>query len=250
MTDPAAVRIQVCGRLAVIVDGRRVEEALPGRQGRRLLAYLAVNRTGTPTRVEIVDAVWGEDRPTAVDPALRSLLSKVRAALGPGSVSSGDTPALRLPPDAFVDVHAAYEGLHRAEAAVAREDWAAAWAPARVALHTSERRFLPGESLPWVEAVRARLDDVRLRALEAVAAAGLGMGGAEAAAAERSGRRLVELAPLRESGWLWLMRAHVERGNRAEALVAYERVRQLLRDELGTAPGRSLQALHGELLRS
>jgi DNA-binding SARP family transcriptional activator len=44
------------------------------------------------------------------------------------------------------------------------------------------------------------------------------------------------------------MKALAARGNVAEALLAYERLRRLLRDELGTAPGRPLQQLHAELL--
>jgi DNA-binding SARP family transcriptional activator len=38
------------------------------------------------------------------------------------------------------------------------------------------------------------------------------------------------------------------RGNVAEALVVYDRLRRLLRDELGIAPGRAVQELHKRLL--
>jgi len=38
------------------------------------------------------------------------------------------------------------------------------------------------------------------------------------------------------------------RGNRAEALLVYERLRTVLRDELGSAPGPQSQALHARLL--
>jgi SARP family transcriptional regulator, regulator of embCAB operon len=74
------------------------------------------------------------------------------------------------------------------------------------------------------------------------------MGGAEIAAVERSGRRLTEIAPLRESGWLWLMRAHAAQGNVAEALMDYEAARKRLSDDVGAAPGRALQAMHAALL--
>src|SRR5438132_3197419 len=36
-------RIQLCGRMAIELDGGRVEGDLPGRQGRVLFAYLAIN---------------------------------------------------------------------------------------------------------------------------------------------------------------------------------------------------------------
>ena len=134
------------------------------------------------------------------------------------------------------------------ESAVAQGDWTGAWAPARIALHTATRGFLPGYEARWIDAVRRDLEDVRLRALECVAAAGLGMGGPEAAAAERSGRRLIELAPFRESGYRFLMEALAAQGNVAEALRVHERLRALLRDELGIAPGAELRALHERLL--
>jgi DNA-binding SARP family transcriptional activator len=44
------------------------------------------------------------------------------------------------------------------------------------------------------------------------------------------------------------MEALERRGNPAEALRAYERLRALLRDELGVAPSPDLQAVHWRLL--
>jgi hypothetical protein len=44
MREPGATRIQLCGRLVVELDGRRVEDALPDAKGRLLLAYLVLNR--------------------------------------------------------------------------------------------------------------------------------------------------------------------------------------------------------------
>ena len=107
---------------------------------------------------------------------------------------------LALPADAWIDVEAATEGLHRAEAAVARGDWAAAWGPGRVAQHVAARPFLAGEELPWVEEQRRRLDELHLRALELVGRACLGIGGGEVDTALRAARELIERAPYRESG--------------------------------------------------
>ena len=75
------------------------------------------------------------------------------------------------------------------------------------------------------------------------------MGGTELAAAERSGRVLVEAAPFRESGHRLLMEALAAQENVAEALRVYERLRVLLRAELGVAPGAASQELHRTLLR-
>ena len=66
--------------------------------------------------------------------------------------------------------------------------------------------------------------------------------------AQLAARQLVELAPFRESGHALLMRAHAARGNHAEALQAFERLRVLLRDELGSTPSPALRALHEQVL--
>jgi len=107
-----------------------------------------------------------------------------------------------------------------------------------------------GEEAPWVVERRRWLEDVRLRALECDAGASLGIGGSEVAAAERDARRLIELAPFRESGYRLLMDALARRGNSAEALLVYEQLRTLLRDELGAVPSPPSQALHRRLLQS
>ena len=44
------------------------------------------------------------------------------------------------------------------------------------------------------------------------------------------------------------MRALAEQGNAAEALRVYERLRMVLRDELGASPGAETQRLHRQLL--
>lgn len=238
----STTRVQVCGRLAVTWRGERLEGRLPARQGRLLFVFLVVRRAAPVSRDEIADAVG------VPDATLRPLLSRLRRVLGVDAITSGEQPGIVLPPDAFVDLDAARDGLHRAEAAVAARDFARGWAPARIALHTAARGFLPGQDAPWVAEIRRELDEMRLRALECVGAIGLGMGSGELDAAERSGRRLVELAPFRESGHRLLMEALAARGNVAEALLAYERVRTLLRDELGVAPSRELQGVHARLL--
>jgi pentatricopeptide repeat protein len=119
-----------------------------------------------------------------------------------------------------------------------------------VALFVAEREFLPGEDAPWVDEQRDHLADVRLRATEAYAAAAIGTGGTELPAAVRAGRRLVRLAPLRESGYQILMRALADQGNVAEAFRVYADLSAVLRDELGVSPCASSQAVYDELLRA
>jgi DNA-binding SARP family transcriptional activator len=244
----ATTRIQLCGKLVVVLEGRRIEHALPSRQGRLLFAHLVVHRRRQASRSQLIEALWPGGAPAAAERALSALLSKLRTTLGNDLVTGRDRPALALPADAYVDLEAASDRLHAAESAVAMEDWHRAWAPARAALHTAERGFLTGEEAPWIDAVRHDLEDLRLRAHDAVAAVALGLGGPELAAAERSGRALTEAAPFRESGYVLLMRALAAQGNVAEALRVHDRLRCLLRDELGIAPSAAVQTLHRGLL--
>ena len=131
---------------------------------------------------------------------------------------------------------------------VAHGDWAGAWGPARVALHTASRGILPGFDAPWILELRERLEDIRVRALSCVAVSSLRIGGPELPAAERAARSLVKLSPYRETGHLYLMEALAAQGNTAEALRVFDDLRRLLREELGTVPGRDLRDLHTRLL--
>jgi hypothetical protein len=97
-------------------------------------------------------------------------------------------------------VEAARKAVHRAESRVALGEWKGAWGPSLVALFVAEREFLPGEDTAWIDEQRRQLTDIRIRALEAYAAATLGIGGTELPAAVRAGRQLVRLVPLREAG--------------------------------------------------
>jgi SARP family transcriptional regulator, regulator of embCAB operon len=243
-------RLQVCGRLVLRIRGERIEGALPGRQGRLAFVYLAVNRHRPVPREELIDALWPREPPAAADSALSAILSKLRAVVGAETLAGRGELTLRLPPGAWVDLEAAGDAVHRAESAVARGDWHAAWGPARVALHVARRGFLPREDADWVRERRFWLHETCLRADECVAAAGLGIGGPELDAAIRSGRELVRLAPHRESGYRVLMQALAAQGNAAEALDVYDALRRRLRDDLGIAPGAASQELHRSLLGS
>ena len=140
----AETRVQLCGRLVVVIDGARLERRLPARQGRTLFAYLTTNRIRPVTRDQLAGALWPGQPPAATETALSALLSKVRRAVGRDHLSGRHELQLLLPDDALVDLEAAEEAIHRAEAAVSRGDWTAAWPASRVALHTATRGFLVG----------------------------------------------------------------------------------------------------------
>ena len=250
MGEWTTARVQLCGRFAVDINGSRIEDTLPGRRGRVLFAYLVLNRGREVPRDELLMAGWGEEAPIEAGNALSVLLSKLRHGLGADRLRGRTAIELLLPQATFVDVEAALEGAHRAESAIAEERWAQAWGPAGIAYHVATRPFLTGLEAPWIDQWRRRLEEVRLRGLECFAAAGLGLGGAALAQAEERAMVLTELAPYRETGHLILLEALERRGNVAEALRAYDRLRVLLREELGIAPSPTVQAVHRRLLQS
>jgi DNA-binding SARP family transcriptional activator len=229
-------RIQLCGRLAVIAGGRRVDGDLPGRQGRLLCGYLALNRLRALSRAEVVEALWPDGR----DGGLAPLLSKLRRTVA--------LDGLHVVAD-WVDVEAAVDSLHRAESALAQGDPHAAWAPSQVAMFITGRPFLAGEEAPWIDDERRAQARTRLRALEAYAEAALAIGGTELAAAVRVGRELVAREPYRESGYRILIEALAREGNGAEAILVYEDLRTRLRQELGIIPSDRTQEAYRRLLR-
>jgi DNA-binding SARP family transcriptional activator len=248
MAQTAATRIQLCGRLVVRLGGRRIEDELPGVNGRLLFAYLVLNRLRRMDRDELLAAVYGEEAPPDHNPRLSVLLSKLRRVVGPELLSGRSEIELVLSPDAFVDTEAAFEALHRAQSHVANGEWADAWGPSGVAYHVASRPLLQGHDRPWLDEWRRRLDDVRLHGLECFATARLNLGGPTLPQAEECGRRLIALAPYRETGYRILMEALERRSNTAEALLVYDRLRVLLRDELGVAPSPAVQSVHRRLL--
>jgi DNA-binding SARP family transcriptional activator len=248
MAPTGETRIQLCGRLVARLDGQRVEDSLPGALGLVLFAYLVLNRLRRIDRDELLIAVYGEEATPGHSPRLSVLLSKVRRVLGPELLVGRAQVELLLPADAFVDVEAALEALHRAESHVANGEWAAAWGPSGVAYHVATRPLLRSHDRPWLDDWRRRLDDVRVRGLECFAAARLGLGGPTLPQAADCARQLIELAPFRETGHLILMEALERSGNVAEALRAYERLRIMLRDELGVTPSPAVQNVYLRLL--
>ena len=175
---------------------------------------------------------------------LTVLLSKVRTLLAPAEIRGRRTLQLVLPANSAVDLEIGTTSLHSAESAVALRDWRRAWPAALAAQYTSRRRFLAEFEAPWIDQWRRQLDVIYERALACYAEACLGIGGTELPAAERAARRLVEHAPLAETGHRMLMRALTARGDAAAALAAYDQLRQLLREELGVSPCPATQALH------
>ena len=232
----------------VDAGGRRLDAGLPGRQGRLLFAYLTLNRSRGCPRDELIDVLWPEGPPAAADSALSALLSKLRRALGSGVLTGRGELRLHLD-EVRVDIEASAAAILEAEAAMEAADHTLAAERARAALSTDLQTFLPDADGGWAAEQRRELEAIRLRALETLAEAGLRQGGRELGAAEQAARAAIAAAPFRESAHRLLMEVHEAAGNPAEALRAFEELRSLLREELGTTPGPAAMTVFERVLR-
>lgn len=248
------LRIYLTGRMALEWGDTFVAAAaFPGQQGRVAFAYLVAERARPIARSELVEVLWPRGVPPTAQSSLTAIISKLRALLTRAGIDGASTLVgangcyeLRLPSRCWVDLHAATDSIHEAEAALAAGDPRRAYGPSAVAHHIARRPFLPGEEGHWIEQRRDRLRSILLRALECRAEVYLWNG--EHALAVEAAREAIAVEPFRESAYRLLMRAHVAAGNAAEALRAYEACRALIADELGVQPSPETRAIHAEVL--
>lgn len=244
-------RITLCGRLSVLWDGEELEGSIPGRQGRLLFAYLALNRKRPVRRDELVEALWADEGlPSGGDALLAPPLSRLRKALGPGRLEGRSELNLALGDDPWIDWEAAQTALENAQRHLAAGKPDAAWDEALEAEGIFSSGLLPGLEARWIDEHRVLLEEYRLESLEAVALSGAGLGASEQSRAERAARTAIEASPFRESARAAQIEVMRAQGNIAEALRAYEDLRVLLRDELGTPPSPKLNALYEKLLNA
>lgn len=223
-------------------DGTAV--TLGGARLRALLTVLALRPGRTVPAGVLVDEVWDGDPPADAAGALQALVGRLRRALGHSAVESvAGGYRLAAPPDA-VDLHRFERLAGEGSRALENGDAADALAVLGEALALWSGPALA--DLPDRTAAASRWEARRLDARRAALGALLALG--------RPGEALPELAvlcdahPLDEPLQVLRIRALRDAGRPAEALAAYEEVRTLLDDRLGTAPGPALRALHAELL--
>jgi DNA-binding SARP family transcriptional activator len=240
------VRIHVCGDLRIEGDGAALTARdLPGRQGRRLWAYLALNRRRPSGMGELATAVWGDAIPDAWEAGLHALVSRVRSAVrrvDPAVAlrSTGAGYELSLPAGTFVDRERAWEAIHHVRLTHRRGDIASAWTEAVIAHEIAARGFLPGESGEWIEAERRLLRGIEIQALEAITEAELAR--ARHDEVERVARQLIELDPVRESGYRLLVRGLRASGNPAAATAVIAECRAALAT-VGARPSAETEAI-------
>jgi predicted ATPase/DNA-binding SARP family transcriptional activator len=239
------VWIGVLGPLEVRVDGALVE--VPGARLRTLLILLALPGGGMVATDRLVDGLWGEEPPAGVANALQSLVSRLRRAIPTASIEALPSGyRLVVGPD-DVDV-VRFERLVAEGRARLDADLEQAARVLREALGLWRGPALvDAAGAGFAEAVTARLDELRLQAVEDRVEADLRLDNGAALVGELT--ELVAAQPLRERLVGALMRALAAAGRPAEALTVYERARRALADELGADPSAELSALHVEVLR-
>ncbi|MBV8508334.1 MAG: winged helix-turn-helix domain-containing protein [Alphaproteobacteria bacterium] len=237
-----SLTIDVLGPLVIKSDNCRLDK-LP-KKARALLAFLAAQNGEAVSRERLADLLWPYQGTEQGRHSLRNCLLELRKALGSGAASdlAADFANCRIQ-DAIIDLDD-FERLSRSEdprelqtaADLYRGDFLADF-------------YIASEPFQeWLAAARDRalvaICDVLERLIALQDAAG------DYESAIQSGRRLVTLEPLSESGQRALMRAYARGGRRGEALRQYKSCANTLQRELSVTPDEETQALARSIARS
>jgi DNA-binding SARP family transcriptional activator/tetratricopeptide (TPR) repeat protein len=243
---------RILGPLEVLDEGRAI--TLGGSRQRALLALLLLHANETLTTDRLIDELWGEREPGNAAKTVQMQVSRLRKALGDeagqGSASLLLTRErgyeLRLDPNR-VDAH-------RFERLVAEgRSGLAGGQPGRAVSALEEALSLwRGQPLaelayePFAQREIARLEELRVAALEHVFEAKLALG----AHADVVGQleALIGEHPYRERLRAQLMLALYRSERQADALQAYQDARRALVGELGIEPGERLRELERAIL--
>jgi DNA-binding SARP family transcriptional activator/ABC-type branched-subunit amino acid transport system substrate-binding protein/streptogramin lyase len=240
---------RILGPLEVLDEGQSV--TLGGSKQRALLALLLVHANETLTTERLIDELWGDDPPANAAKTVQVHVSRLRKALaadaagGPVVTREGgyelDLDPEQLDSQRFETLVA--EGRSELEAG-RPQSAVAALEPALSLWRGSPLTDLAYE--PFAQAEIARLEDLRLRALEHLIEAKLALGGHAEVIAQLEA--LIAEHPYRENLRAQLMLALYRCDRQADALQAYQSARQQLVGELGIEPSERLRELEGAIL--
>src|SRR6266481_3229219 len=243
----------ILGPLEVSRSGCAVP--LGGPRQRAVLALLVLEANRVVSMDRLAEDVWGGDPPEGWATTLQTYVFHLRQALEPdrsrgaagGVLVTRDRGYLLRVDREHLDGALFQDGFAAGRAALEAGRYAEAAETLRKALDLWRSPVLADlADYAFTRPEAARLEELRLAALEARIDADLALGRHDALTGELE--RLVAEHPLRERLHGQLMVALYRSGRQAEALAAYRRVRDLLAGELGIDPGEHLQRLHGSVL--
>ncbi len=240
--------------LGVVQAWRDQEEiALGSPQQRAALCLLLLRQPAAVTLDEMIDSLWGEAPPPGARGTARTYIHRLRRVLASGQdqdaaiESAGGGYVLRAEA-AGVDLNVFHDHVSQARSARTRENVAEAAEHLRSALSLWRGAALSGARAWFVGGERARLEQLRLAALEDRITADLALGRHHDVVTEVAAAAAAQ--PFREHLQELLMLALYRGGRQTEALAVYQEVRAMLRDNLGIDPGPALRQLHQQILRS
>ena len=240
------MEFRILGPLEARHEGGEV--SLGGPKPRALLALLLLHRNEVVSSDRLIDEFWGADSPERAAAALRVNVSRLRKAL-PENVLATRSPGyvVQIEPDAL-DLHRFERLVDEGRKLLARGLAADASVRLRDALSLWRGPALVDFAYEsFAQSAIARLDEIRLAAVELRIDADLALGRHDGLVAELEA--LVAEHPLRERLRMHLMRALYRSGRQAEALDAYQHARHVLVDELGIEPSTELQEVERAILR-
>ncbi|MFG1993145.1 BTAD domain-containing putative transcriptional regulator [Actinoplanes sp. NPDC048988] len=221
---------------------------LKGPAHRAVLARLVVARGRVVPVGHLVDDLWPVAAPDGAVAAVRTFVAALRRALEPDRprrapasllVTEGPGYALRAGPDS-VDAWR-FERVVTADRPLGEDELTTALALWR------GPAYADFPEAPWARADRARLAELRLRAVERLAEARLAAGRPAAAVADLDAH--VTEHPWREEAWRLLALALYRSDRQGDALAVLRRARAQLADRLGIDPGPALRRLETDILR-
>jgi len=240
------IEFRLLGPLEVVRGGAPI--ALGGRRRRAVLAALLLDAGRVVSIDRLAEDLYGGEAPATAATQIHRLVSELRRLL-PEARLETRSPGylLGVAPDEL-DL-ARFERLFEAGSArLERGDAAGARTLLREGLalwRGPALDDLSGEA--FVRAPAARLEELRLAAVERRVDAELELGRSGELAAELE--QLAAAHPLRERFVEQLMLALYRAGRQADALAAYRAHRKMLAAELGLEPGPSLRGLEAAILR-
>jgi DNA-binding SARP family transcriptional activator/tetratricopeptide (TPR) repeat protein len=235
---------RVLGPLEVRVG--ECQLALGGPKQRTLLALLLLRANRVASQEWLVDGLWDQAPPATAVAQIQALVSRLRRLVGRERVLTQRPGYLLRVESGELDLALFEEQVAEARQAqeAGRLDGAAAGL--QNALGLWRGAALGGATGPVVDAEAARLEELRLAALEARIEVDLERGRDGELVAELTG--LVAGQPFRERLRGLLMVALYRAGRQADALAVHREGRRVLADELGLEPGRWLQQLERQVL--